>query len=96
MSPEEESFARTQDTRVQQLHNMYVACGARTNKQNKYFKDVVRNSLFNSQLNFICAVIYVLEQVQQKAVADTNRAVDNYFGDLNSLEDNNKGLQARN
>ena len=48
ISPEEESFARTQDTRVQQLHNMYVACGARTNKQNKYFKDVVRNSLFNS------------------------------------------------
>lgn len=48
MSPEEESFARTQDTRVQQLHNMYVACGARTNKQNQYFKDVVRNGLFNS------------------------------------------------
>jgi hypothetical protein len=48
MSPEEEAFARTQDTRVQRLHDMYMARGARTNKQNQYFKDVVRNGLFNS------------------------------------------------
>lgn len=61
MSPEEEAFARTQDTRVQRLHDMYMARGARTDEQNKYFKDVVRDGLFDGWLKFICAVIRVLE-----------------------------------
>ncbi|RYN66965.1 hypothetical protein AA0118_g2208 [Alternaria tenuissima] len=61
MSPEEEAFARIQDTRVQRLHDMYMARGARTDEQNKYFKDVVRDGLFDGWLKFICAVIRVLE-----------------------------------
>ncbi|RYN29199.1 hypothetical protein AA0112_g7273 [Alternaria arborescens] len=41
MSPEDEAFARTQDKRVQWLHEMVMARGARTDEQNKYFKDVL-------------------------------------------------------
>jgi hypothetical protein len=40
---------------------MVMARGARTDEQNKYFKDVVRDGLFDGWLNFICAVIRVLE-----------------------------------
>ncbi|KAF7678754.1 hypothetical protein GT037_004135, partial [Alternaria burnsii] len=61
MSLEDEAFARTQDTRLQWLHDIVIAKSARTDEQNKYLQDYKHTHQFEGWLNFVCVVIHELE-----------------------------------